>query len=246
MGDQLTAVGAGLLAGGPVAPPTIPQVEGRAKTRVLEVHASIRHSILNGRLRPGEKLGPAVLAQEHGVSVSVVREALTRLAEQGLVSSQPQHGFQVVPISREDLLDLTSVRLDIETLALRRAVERGDVEWRSGLVAAHYRLEHTVQFETLEPPTMNEDWARAHAAFHHHLLVACGSARLLDIAESLRDAADLYRRWSSPIGGDTHRDIVGEHRAIFEAAQAGDSERAVQTLSEHIAHTTNVLLKHAT
>jgi DNA-binding GntR family transcriptional regulator len=213
---------------------------------VLEVYASIRHSILNGRLRPGEKLGPAVLAQEHGVSVSVVREALTRLAEQGLVLSQPQHGFQVVPISREDLLDLTSVRLDIETLALRRSVERGDVEWRSGLVAAHYRLEHTTQFETLEPPTLNEDWARAHAAFHHHLLVACGSARLLDIAESLRDAADLYRRWSSPIGGDTHRDILGEHRAIFAAVQAGDSESAVEHLAEHIAHTTDVLLKHAT
>jgi DNA-binding GntR family transcriptional regulator len=228
------------------APPTIPVVEGRAKTRVLEVYASIRHSILNGRLRPGEKLGPAVLAQQHGVSVSVVREALTRLAEQGLVLSQPQQGFQVVPISREDLLDLTSVRLDIETLALRRAVERGDVEWRAGLMAAHYRLEHTTQFETLDPPTLNEDWARAHGAFHHHLLVACGSARLLDIAESLRDAADLYRRWSSPIGGDTHRDIVGEHRAIFEAVQAGDSERAVEQLAAHIAHTTNVLLKHAT
>ncbi len=218
----------------------------KEKTRVLEIYTSVRSDILNGRLRPGEKLGPAVLSQKYGVSLGVVREALTRLAEQGLVVSQPQQGFQVTPISREDLLDLTSVRLDIETLALRRSVERGDVGWRSGLVAAHYVLEHTPQYDELDPPTMNEDWATAHKAFHEQLICACGSARLLEIAESLRDAADLYRRWSSPIGGDMKRDIVGEHRAIFDAVQSGDPDAAVEELHKHISHTTNVLLKHAT
>lgn len=217
-----------------------------AKTRVLEVYTSIRRSILNGRLRPGEKLGPAVLAQEHGVSVSVVREALTRLSEQGLVVSQPQLGFQVMPISREDLLDLTSVRLDIETLALRRSVERGGVGWRSGLVAAHYVLEHTEEHETLDPPTLNEEWSRAHKAFHDQLLSACGSARLLEIAKSLRDSAEVYRRWSSPLGDGATRDIAGEHRAILEAVQAGDADLAAKRLADHISHTTNVLLEHAT
>ena len=219
----------------------------KEKTRVLEVYSSIRREILNGRLRPGEKLGPAVLSQQYGVSLSVVREALTRLAEQGLVVSQPQQGFQVTPISREDLLDLTSVRLDIETLALRRSVERGDVVWRSGLVAAHYQLEHTPQYEPdVEPPVINEDWQSAHKAFHEQLLSACGSVRLLEIAAELRDSADLYRRWSSPIGGDTKRDIAGEHRAIVDAVQSGDAELAATQLHKHISHTTNVLLKHAT
>lgn len=222
-------------------------VESRVqKTRVLEVHASVRSDILHGRLRPGERLGSSVLSTQYGVSLGVVREALTRLGEQGLVVSQPQQGFQVTPISLEDLLDLTSVRLDIETLALRRSVERGDVAWRSVLVAAHYVLEHTARYDDLEPPTMNEDWATAHKAFHHQLISACGSVRLLEIAESLRDSADLYRRWSSPIGGDTGREIVGEHQAIFDAVQAGDADRAVDELHQHIAHTTKVLLKHAT
>lgn len=219
----------------------------KPKTRVEEIHAVIRREILRGNLRPGEKLSPSVLATDFGVSLSVVREALTKLAEQGLVVSQPQLGFQVVTISREDLLDLTSVRLDIETLALRRSVDQGDVEWRTALVAAHYRLEHTPQYEDLtEPPVMSEDWAIAHKAFHDQLLSACGSSRLLEIAESLRDSADLYRRWSSPIGGDQARDIAGEHRAIFDAVQKGDPELAVEHLTEHISHTTNVLLKHAT
>jgi len=221
--------------------------EPKAKTRVLEVHAAIRRRILNGTLKPGEKLSPSVLATEHGVSLSVSREALTRLAEQGLVVSQPQQGFQVSPISRADLLDLTETRLDIETLALRRSIERGDVEWRSGLVAAHYVLENTPQWEPdLTPRALNEDWARAHQVFHAKLLSACGSKRLLEFAQSLRDSAELYRRWSQPIGGDTARDIAGEHRAIIEAVQAQDQDLAAERLAAHIAHTTNVLLDYAT
>jgi len=229
-----------------VALTSIPSMERRPKTRSAEVYTSVRTAILNGQFLPGSRLGPSVLSQQYGVSLSVVREALTRLAEQGLVVAQPQLGFQVVSISREDLLDLTSVRLDIETLALRRSVDQGDVEWRSGLLAAHYVLEHTPQYDPPDNPSLNEDWARAHAVYHAQLLSACGSLRLLEIANSLRDSADLYRRWSQPIGGDTSRDIAGEHRSILEAVQDGDANLASERLAAHISHTTNVLLNHAT
>lgn len=219
-------------------------MERKAKTRVLEVHSAVRNDILTGRLLPGERLSPAVMAQQYGVSLSVVREALTRLAEQGMVVSQPQQGFQVMPLSREDLMDLTTTRLDIETLALRRSVQRGDVEWRSRLVAAHYVLENTEQFAQQDPPVLSEDWARAHHDFHALLLSACGSQRLLEIAETLRDSAEVYRRWSSPLGNRTSRDIAAEHRAILEAVQAGEPDVAAARLSAHISHTTDVLLKH--
>lgn len=221
----------------------VPVAERKAKTRAIEVYDAVRERILSGELRPGEKLGPAALAQDYGVSVSVVREALTRLAEQSLVNAQPQQGFQVVPISRADLLELTEVRLDIETLAMRRSVDRGDVAWRSGLVAAHYLLENTETYQPGDPPVLSEDWSRVHAAFHHHLLAACGNARLLEIAQSLRDAGDLYRRWSVPMPGSKGRDIAGEHRAIVEAVQSGDGELAQRRLAAHIAHTTDVLLE---
>jgi DNA-binding GntR family transcriptional regulator len=219
-------------------------VERKAKTRVLALHSAIRQDILTGRLLPGERLSPSALAQQHGVSLSVAREALVRLGEQGMVVSQPQLGFQVMPLSREDLLDLTATRLDIETLALRRSVERGDVEWRSQLVAAHYVLEHTEQYAQLDPPLLSEDWARAHHDFHQVLLKACGSTRLLEFAESLRDSAEVYRRWSTPIGGRKSRDIAAEHRAILDAVQEGDADLAAARLAEHISHTTDVLLKH--
>lgn len=223
-----------------------PTAARRGTTRVLDVHSAVRREILNGRLLPGEKLSPSALAQQYGVSLSVAREALTRLGEQGLVISQPQQGFQVIPLSREDLLDLTATRLDVETLAVRRSVELGDVEWRSRLVAAHYVLEHTEQLEEVDPPVISEQWARAHHDFHELLLSACGSKRLLEIAESLRDSAEVYRRWSSPLGGRNGADIAGEHRQILEAVQSGDAERAAAELAGHISHTTDVLIRHAT
>lgn len=213
-----------------------------AKTRVLAVHSAVRHDILSGRLQPGEKLSPQALAQKHGVSLGVVREALTRLGEQGLVVSQPQQGFQVINLSRADLLDLTSVRLDIETLALRRSVDKGDMEWRSKLVAAHYVLDQTPQFTSGQDRVISEDWARAHHDYHELLLAACGSPRLLEIAETLRDSAEVYRRWSSPLGGRTEKDVSREHRRILDAVQAGDAELAADRLAEHISHTTDVLL----
>lgn len=207
----------------------------------------MRRDILGGVLRPGARLSPHALAEQHGVSLGVVREALTRLGEQGLVVSQPQQGFQVVPLSRDDLLDLTSVRLDLETLALRRSVELGDVVWRSNVIAAHHILQRTPPWDpdrAGDPMAVNEDWARAHQHFHLLLLSACGSRRLLEIAEGLRDAAEVYRRWSTPIAGGK-RDVDGEHRAILDAVAEGNVDVAVAALARHIAHTTDVLIDHA-
>lgn len=215
----------------------------RAKTRSEEVYAAVRREILAGRLRPGERLGPAVFAERLGVSLGVVREALTRLAEQGLVVAQPQIGFQVAPVSAEDLLDLTAVRIDVETLALRRAVESGDVSWESALVGAHHVLERTAQYLPDDPLVYTEEWARAHADYHEALLSACGSPRLLEIANSLRDSSELYRRWSQPDGAADTRDIAGEHRGILDAVLSRDADRAVSALRAHIQYTTDVLLE---
>lgn len=220
----------------------VPALQARRKTRSEEAYHEIRRGILAGRLQPGERLSPAVFADRLGVSLGVVREALTRLAEQGLVVSQPQIGFQVTPISREDLLDLTAVRLDIETLTLRRALEQGDMGWESALVAAHYVLERTPQYLPADPLALTEEWARAHARFHEALVDACGSPRLLEIAHSLRDSAELYRRWSQPDGAANSRDIAAEHRVILDAALARDTEAAVAALRLHITHTTEMVL----
>ena len=78
-------------------------VPGQSSTRVDQVFAELRSDILAGRCLPGARLRMAELAARHGASMGVLREALSRLAAQGLVVAEPQHGFQVTPISVTDL-----------------------------------------------------------------------------------------------------------------------------------------------
>src|SRR5438105_6636492 len=114
---------------------------GRSLT--ARVYASVRADILAGRFSPGQRLRPTDLAAANGVSLNVVREALSRLAGERLVQALPQQGFAVVRLSARDLHDLTEVRVLVETAALRRSIEHGDLAWESALVAAHHRLANT-------------------------------------------------------------------------------------------------------
>jgi len=215
-----------------------------APTRTERVYAELRADILGGRQRPGARLPFAELTARYEASMGVVREALSRLAAEGLVESEPQFGFRVVPLSIADLQHLTAARAAIETLVLGQAVEHGGVSWEADVLAAHHRLEHTPQRAEDDPSRLSDDWTVAHAAYHHALLAGCPNPRLLAVAESLRDAAELYRQWSVPLA-HAHRDIAGEHRAILDAVLAHDPDAATAALTAHIQHTTNVLLEHA-
>ncbi|MFG3248816.1 GntR family transcriptional regulator [Streptomyces sp. NPDC048187] len=212
---------------------------GEKATRGGIVHAQIREDIFQGVLRPGQRLRLVELAQRFSVSQSVVREALTRLAEQGLVHAAPQQGFSVVTVSLDDLNDLTEARIELETLVLRRAIERGDIKWEAAVVAAHH---HLAGLDAVRPDgTLDGDWFSVHEHFHQTLLEACGNARLLAAALSLRDAATLYRRWSRPVGHDVDRDVAGEHRQIVDAVLSRDADAAADLLARHIDRTSEAL-----
>ena len=212
-----------------------------AITRAEQVYSQLRADILSGRLLPGTKLRFAELTERYECSTSVVREGLTRLAEQGLVQSEPQHGFHVTPVSADDLEDLTTARCVLEGLVLRLSIENGDIAWESEVVAAHHALDRTPMESQGDPVVMTEDWTLAHSRFHAALLGACPNQRLRTMALSLRDAAELYRRWSRPVGHDDHRDVRGEHRALVDAAVRGDATEAVRLLDEHLRRTTRAL-----
>jgi DNA-binding GntR family transcriptional regulator len=216
------------------------------RTKGDHVFGQLRADILGGRHHPGERLRYSDLCAKYQTSMGVIRESMLRLAEQGLVQGEPQQGFQVVQLSVEDLLDLTGARLELEILTLRHALIDGDIEWESRLMAAHHRLSRSLQLDPDDPERLTDEWVAAHAEFHHALLDGCANHRLKGIAWSLRDAAELYRRWSVPLGQGPPRDVAAEHAAILAAVLARDVDQAIDCLRTHIERTTNVLLASAT
>lgn len=213
-----------------------------APTKAERVYGQLRADILAGRHPPGQRLRYTELAERYDTSMGVLREGMLRLAEQGLVKGEPQQGFQVVELSGDDLRDLTEARCELESLTLRHALADGDVEWESRVIAAHHRLSRAIELDPDDSERLSDHWVAAHAEFHRTLLDGCANQRLKDIAGSLRDAAELYRRWSVPLGHHANRDIPGEHAEILAAVLARDADQAVLHLRSHIEYTTNVLL----
>lgn len=216
-------------------------MSSRTQTRSLteEAYASLRAGIVAGRFGPGQRLRPTELAAAQGVSLNVVREALSRLAGERLVVALPQLGFTVAEASVEDLYDLTQVRVLIETEAIRRSIDLGDLAWESGLVAAHHLLAGTPM---LLPggDDLSDEWMHAHNAFHAATMSGCGSPRLIELAAGLGESAAIYRHLSLRHDHGT-RDIAGEHRAIFEATLARDADLATRLHTAHIRHTADIV-----
>jgi DNA-binding GntR family transcriptional regulator len=226
----------------------------KPESLVEVVHNSIRVDIITGRIAPGTALRLSALATKFGVSMTVVREALVRLAEHHLVVATPKSGFRVVETSRFDLLDLLELRIQLEGLALRKSIEFGGVDWEARVVAAHHVLERarldlvaqgdseSVGDVSRSGSGTSEEWAIAHGEFHAALGSACGSPRLFAMTNSLRDGAEIYRQLSASTAEAALRDVAAEHQNLMNLAIDRQSDQAVAALADHLRMTVELLL----
>ncbi|GGF21661.1 GntR family transcriptional regulator [Subtercola lobariae] len=211
------------------------------QSRAALVHDSIRADIVSGALMPGTPLRLAPLAAKHDVSMSVLREALTRLAEHNLATLSPNQGFRVVEISRSDLIELTELRTNLEGLALTQSITAGDVAWEARVVSAHHVLAK-VTIPRQDGFGSTDEWSEAHTAFHEALVSACENRRLLAITASLRNSSELYRQLSALPADEEQRDLVTEHEQLMVLATSRRVADAHAALVQHITRTTEVVL----
>ena len=101
----------------------------------------IKRDIVFGELEPGAKLKLEQLRARYGASLSTLRETLSRLGSDGFVLAREQRGFFVSPVSKEDLIEISQLRVLLECHALRASIEHGDTEWEGNLVAAQHKLQ---------------------------------------------------------------------------------------------------------
>lgn len=200
----------------------------------------IRADILTGKRKPGTKIRLEELKSEFEVSWSPIREALSRLAAEGLILTEGQRGYRVAPVSRADLDEIIRLRTHLESMALRASIAKGDDAWEAEVVAAHHRLSKLE--DRRWDPDEAEQWERRHHAFHTALTRACDSPILLQFCAQLHELNDRYRRlFLSAYKFD--RDVAGEHRAIAEATLARDADKACRLLETHIQRTGRNIVK---
>jgi DNA-binding GntR family transcriptional regulator len=192
-----------------------------------QAEEAVFEAIMAGTIAPGAPLRLQELASQLGMSIMPVREALRRLEGLGLVEIVAHKGAWVRPLTIEDLYDTYFTRMNLEALAFRTAATRFTAE---DARAARAALEEH-----------NTAWARgdqvrarnAHERFHFALYEACGSEWLVrSIAPAWRNS-ERYR-----VESMRHPDHVArraqEHTAMLEALEAGDADRAVALLAEHL------------
>lgn len=214
------------------------------RSQTSAAYARLREDILAGRLQPGERLKIAEIACAFEVSPGAVREALSRLVPEQLAVFRDQKGFVVAPLSIGDLEDLTDLRCEVEAIALRRSVLRGEVGWEGSVLAAAHRLRRT-KILTSADRSLNRDWVERHRTFHTVLVSACGSPRLLDLHAQLYEQSERYRSLSFPTLGETERDRQGEHQALADAALDRNADGLVELMVRHFRETTARIVKAA-
>jgi DNA-binding GntR family transcriptional regulator len=212
-----------------------------SQTLTERVFLDLRGDIINGRLPAGSALKLSPLAKRFDVSMSVIRESLVRLSEQGLAQLSPNQGFKVVSITADDLIDLTDLRIRLEGLALAESIRHGDTAWEATIVAAHHVLERTAMTHD-GLSGASDDWSHAHAEFHDALGAGCGRPRLISLTRSMRDSSEVYRQLSSTREASGKRDVAAEHRELMNLATARREGEAVEALRNHLQRTTDIVL----
>jgi DNA-binding GntR family transcriptional regulator len=207
---------------------------GGAPTLTETLHELLRHDIILGVLPPAAKLKLEKLSKTYDVSVNTMRETLSRLAADGLVVAEGQKGFAVLPVSIEDLREITEMRQLLECHALRRSIAAADLDWEGRVVGAYHKLSKVEELVEAEPETYGESWERANQEFHEALISNCRSRWLRLYLRAMYDHSRRYRMLSLKTKSFPRSQSAGEHRSILDAAIKRDGERASRLLADHI------------
>ena len=192
-----------------------------------QVYRRIRSDIIFGALPPGQKLRLEKVSESYGTSISTLRELLNRMCAEGLIVAEGQRGFEVAPVSIQNLRELAQLRILLEHHAMTESFRSGDMEWEGRVVSAHHKLaatERSILSEGDDPELRK----RYDSEFHQALISSCGSRELM---QTHAVVFDKYFRYALQYRGSA---TVAQHRALLDCALKRDAEEAKKILTDHI------------
>lgn len=191
-------------------------------------YAEVRRLILGGQLGAGEVIPQARLAKELGLSTTPLREAIRRLAAEGLVEVSAHRDARVAALTADEAAHVYEVRETLDPMAAGLAAER---RTDADVSVIEERLGRLTPLQVGDVDAM-----LAHRAFHQAVYGAAHNPVLTSALDQLWDKADRYRTLvlaQRPTRADQRR-VAAEHRALAEAVRDGDAEGAAQVMLTHV------------
>lgn len=226
-------------------------------TKTEAAYHALRRDILATRLMPGAPLRIGALREAYGLGWTPLREALSRLEAERLVTAVSNRGFAVAPVSRSELEDLSKARLAVETTLLEESIRKGGGDWEAGVVTAHYRLARCgVPAADLSEAAL-QDWVQKHQEFHEALLAAadadwlkhfykqiwgqlCRHHIFLTVTPALRAAAGAEAGHEAAVAALRDAMSLDQHTSLMERALDRDIEGALALMRKHVGLTVDV------
>ena len=187
--------------------------------------AALRAAILEGELRPGDRVNQEAWAARVGLSPIPVREALRALAGEGLVTYRPRRGYVVTELDLADLEEVYALRRTLEAEALRRGVPAATDEDVAALEQAAAQCRAAADAASR---------LAANRRFHELLHGLSGSRPLLRLIAQLWDSTEAYRALYYALPGEAE-EADRSHRELAAAVAARDAERAIELEDAHRA-----------
>jgi DNA-binding GntR family transcriptional regulator len=201
-------------------------------------HAKLRSMIFSGELQAGQPMRQEEIARRLGVSRLPVREALNRLATEGLVELKPRRGFFVTSLDVDEIEDIFDMRAMLEARAGALATEKRSISDADAVDMVVRSLD-----AALDGPIRFETWAELNLRFHTRLYQSCGRKHLRRQIDLLRDTVAPLIRILAVQEGELRRSQE-EHRKLAVLFRAGDAAGVAELCGEHCAYTARGLLKH--
>jgi DNA-binding GntR family transcriptional regulator len=216
--DQKSTTGAELPALGGVLKQT-------AHASVLD---TLRRAILSGVIEAGTPLIQSELSARLGVSKTPIREAIRDLAAEGLIDFDSYRSSVVHTPTLEEAREIYQLRLVLEPIAVRRAVENISDEAIAKADSLAREMRRTTDVS---------DWLALNRDFHDVLTSPAGATRLLSIIEGLRNAAAIQIAWSFKASGSQMEVANADHDLIVDAYRRRDTDAAVEATTHHLRAT---------
>jgi DNA-binding GntR family transcriptional regulator len=202
-------------------------VSQKPRSNTQRLRDALEDDIINGRLTPGERLEPELLARRFSVSRTPIREAIQQLAASGLVTVVPKRGTFVAEVGLAQLIEMFEVMAELEGMCGRLAARRITAEQTVALKAALSRCEQAAAAGN------TDDYYYENEGFHRRIYEASQNGFLAAEAQQLHYRLKPYRRLQLRVRHRIGRSLQ-EHRDIVEAIVSGDEAGAEQRLKAHI------------